>query len=361
MKLKHKNLLLKQSAILLLITFSVLFLSERIFAGPASNNYELKQYSFGAGGTDESTSGSYSIQGILGEAGPGNPASGLYKIGDGLIFTEMAAVPPAPTFTNPGSTYNRLKLVINTGGNPTDTQYAVAISSDDFVTTNWIQNDFTIGDTLGSEDWLTYASWGNASGQYITGLAQDTTYKVKVKARQGNYTESGFGPTATAATLVPSLSFGVSASTITFDPLNSGNSYTDNTKNTVLTTSTNAYGGYIIYGRLTQPLTSGSNTIANYASPNSSPTIWSGTGFGYTTDDATLIGGTANRFTNGGPNYAGFSTSAPGDPVADHTGPIVETPISGETFTVSYRVSASESTNAGNYESTILYVVVPVY
>ncbi len=359
--MKRNNILLRQSACILLITFCVLIFSQQILAGPVSDNYELKQYSFGAGGTEESTSDAYSIQGILGEAGPGNPSLGTFKVGDGLIFTEMAAVPPAPAFTNPGSTYNRLKLVLDTASNPTDTTYAVAISTDDFTSTRWIQSDFTVGDTLGSEDWLTYTAWGSAGGQYITGLAQDTTYKVKVKARQGNYTETGFGPTATATTLVPSLTFGVSASTITFDPLNSGNSYTDSSKNTVLTTSTNAYGGYMVYGRVTQPLTSGSNTIANYASPNSSPTLWSGTGFGYTTDDSSLVGGTADRFTSGGPNFAGFSTSAPGDPVADHTGPIVETPISGETFTVSYRVTASESSLAGNYQTTILYVVVPVY
>lgn len=359
--MKHKYLLFLQSLTLILIPIYTLFALRPVFAGPASNNYELQQYSFGAGSTEGSSSDGYAIQGIAGEAGPGNPASDTYSIGDGLMVTQTSAVPPAPAFSNPGNTYNRLKLILNQGGNPADTVYAVAISADNFATTRWVQHDFTVGDTLGTEDWLTFTAWGDTGGQYITGLAQNTTYAVRVKARQGVYTESILGPPATAATLLPSLTFGVSASTIAFDPLNSGNSFTDSSKNTVITTSTNAYGGYIVYGRVTQPLTSGSHTISNFASPNSAPTAWTGTGFGYSTSDAALSGGTPDRFTSGGPKYSGFGTSVPGDPVADHVGPIVETPITDEQFTISYRVTADETSTAGSYQTSIQYVVVPVY
>ena len=111
---------------------------------------------------------------------------------------------------------------------------------------------------------------------------------------------------------------------------------------------------------MTQALTFGSNNIANYASPNSAPTTWSGTGFGYSTDDNSLTGGTGDRFTNGGPKFAGFTTSAPGDPVADHSGPVL-TEISNENFNISYRVSADQNTSAGTYTTTVIYVVVPEY
>lgn len=343
-----------------LLSIIILSVPSLAFAQPASNNYQLHDFGFGAGGNSASSS-SYQMLGIAGEQS-GNPETGnAYKGQPGLLYTHQANVPAAPTFTNPASTYNRLKLIINTSDNPSDSQFAVAITSDNWTTTNYIQNDFTINNSLGSEDWMTYSSWGGASGVFITNLASNTTYTVKVKARQGNFTETGWGPTATAVTSVPSLSFSVSGNSITFSELLGENSWTDSSKFTTLTTSTNAYHGYSVYAHATQPLTFLSNTIPHFVSPNSTPTVWSATGFGYTTSDASLTGGTADRFTNGGPKYAGFTESSPGDPVADHIGPIVETPITNEQFTVNYRVTASETTPAGDYTTTIVYVVVPVY
>lgn len=332
------------------------------YAGPTSTNYELKDYTFGGGGTAKSDSTNFSIFGVAGEVESGQPGSTNFKAGAGLIFTMQADVPGAPTFTNPATNYDRLKIVINTGGNPSDAQFAVAISSDNFATdTRYVKSDNTVGATLASADWRTYTSWGGATGIFVRTLAANTTYTVKVKARRGNFTETGYGPTAQATTSNPSLTFGISSSTLTFNNLNSGNSYTDSTKTTVLTTSTNAYNGYTVYGRNTGLLTFGSNTIPAFASPNSAPTLWSGTGFGYTTDDNSLAGGTADRFTTGGPKYAGFTTSAPGDPVADHTAPVEDPTVTNEPFTVTYQVTGDASTKAGDYTNTVVYVVVPVY
>lgn len=325
-----------------------------------SDNFKIVDYNFGAGGTEGSSSDNYSIFGILGQTGDDTVASDNFAVGSGLAFTIKAAVPPAPTLENPGSTYDRLKITLNNGGNPPDAEFAIAISDDNFVTTDYVQDDGTVGPTLGAEDWQTYADWGGATGSFITGLAPSTTYDVKVKARHGNYTESEYGPEASAATQEPTLAFGVSADSVTFDNLNAGNSYTDSTKSTTVTTSTNAYNGYVVYGRSTGTLTFNAFTIPDYISPNSAPTTWTGTGFGYTTNDSNLIGGTPDRFTNGGPKYAGFTTSAPGDPVADHLGPIT-TPIVDEDFIISYRVTADETTAAGDYATTILYIVVPSY
>lgn len=330
-------------------------------APPASDHYELQNYAFGSGGVSGGSSGSYSIFGIAGEQMGDQAQSSAYKTQPGLVYVNQASLPPAPVFSNPGSTYNRLEFVIGTGGNPVDAQYAIAITRDNWVTTRYIQSDYTIGDVIGNEDWLTYSGWGGISGRYVTGLLSSTVYKIKVKARTGGYTETGWGSEATASTLAPSLTFGVDASAVTFNPLNSENSFTDSSKHTVLTTSTNAYNGYTVYARETSKLTYLTHTIDDYSSPNSLPTVWSGTGFGYTTSDSTLAGGDGDRFTAGGPKYAGFTTSAPGDPVADHVGPIVETPITNEQVTVSYRVTAPENSVAGRYKNSLIYVVVPVY
>ncbi|MBI3577188.1 hypothetical protein HY086_04080 [Candidatus Gottesmanbacteria bacterium] len=336
-------------------------LADTASAGPSSTNYELKDYGFGAGGSAKSDSTNYSVFGLAGEVESGRPASTNYQAGAGLVYTMQANVPTAPTFTNPATNYDRLKMIIQTGGNPADATYAVAISTDNFVTTSYVQSDGTVGSVLGSEDWQTYTAWGGASGSWVRTLAANTSYKIKVKAKRGNFTESSWGPTATATTATPSLTFGISSSTVTFSNLNSGNSFTDSTKNTILTTSTNAYNGYTVYGRETSALTWQNQTIADYGSPNSNPTPWSGTGFGYTTNDSSLAGGTADRFTNGGTKYAGFTTAAPGDPVADHAPPIDDPTVTTEAFTISYRVTADGTTKAGAYQTNVVYVVVPIY
>lgn len=187
-----------------------------IFVFPASTNYQLKDFGFGTGGVGNATSGSYAIDAISGEQSAGNLDGTTYDLGSGLIYTNQANVPPAPTFTNPSSYYNKLKIVLDTGSNPSDTLFAIAISTDNFVSdTKYVQSDDTVGATLGIEDYQTFANWGAApTGTLIIGLAANTEYKVKVKAWQGKFTETGYGPIATASTVNPTMTFDVDVSSI---------------------------------------------------------------------------------------------------------------------------------------------------
>lgn len=356
----HYKLLGKNASVIILFTLA---LTSPAFAStPSSTNYKLPEYNFGSGGTLNSTSTNFRLRGIAGEVEFGKPGSTNYKLGTGLTYLNQSNVPPAPTLSNPSTNYDRLKMVINTSSHATDAEFAVAISTDNFVSDiQYVKSDNTIGTTLSTTDFRSYTSWGNTTGVYITGLQRNTTYYVRAKARQGSFTESPWGPASSGVTTSnASLTFSVDSSAVTFNNLNSGNSHTDTTKSTTVTTSTNAYNGYVVNARTTGALTSGATTIANYTSPNSAPTTWAGTGFGYTTTDSDLTGGTNNRFTNGGAKYAGFTTSSPGDPVADHPGPILST-ISNEQFTINYRVTVNSSQKAGRYTTTVLYVVVPSY
>ncbi|HCU70902.1 MAG TPA: hypothetical protein DIC35_04110 [Candidatus Moranbacteria bacterium] len=176
---------------------------------PASTNYQLKDYSFGSGGIGNSTSAGYSMNAISGEIGTGKETGTNYGIGLGLNYTNQANVPVAPIFDNPNGYYNRLRLIINPSGNPSSAKFAVAISDDNFVTAKYVQNDNTIGDNLGPEDYQTYSSWGGASGIYVIGLSPGTTYVVKVKAITGKFTETSFGPNSSAATVNPTLSLDI--------------------------------------------------------------------------------------------------------------------------------------------------------
>lgn len=356
---------MKKTIFLFFILIPILFfLPTPAFAGPASTNYELEEYSFGAGGTDTTmNSTNYKMFGTAGEVEYGRPSSTNYKAGSGLIFTLKLNVPPAPTLSNPATNYDRLKFIINEGGNASDVTYAIAISTDNFVSdTKYVKSDATIGTSLTTSDFKTYTNWGGSNGTFVTGLQSGITYYVKARARIGNFTETEWGPASSGiATSNSSLAFSLDNSSITFSDLNAGNSYTDDSKGTEMTTSTNAYNGYSVYAKETQSLTSASNdTISDYAGTNASPTSWSGTGFGYTTDDANLGGtGGTNRFA-GGTKYAGFSTDT-AYIVADHAGPVQNPTISNEKFNISYRITIDAATPAGTYTNVILYTIIPSF
>ncbi len=172
---------------------------------PASSNYKLNSYGFGAGGTAHSTSTNYGLNGMAGDVS-GDTSSGNYKLGAGETREKQADVPLA-TIANSARWYNKLLVTITPGGNPADALYAIAISSDNFTTTQYIQPDFTIGSTFAKANFLSYGTWGSGSGFYVRGLLPSTVYTVKAASYRGKYTQSQFGPTTNASTVSPQLSF----------------------------------------------------------------------------------------------------------------------------------------------------------
>lgn len=184
-------------------------------AGPQTSNYELKEYGFGSGGTSGSSTENYSLFGVTGEVDQGVGTTDNYKSLPGLTFTMQADLPPAPTVSNPSNFYNKLNLVVNISDNPSDTKYAIAASTDNFATdTRYVQSTNTIGATLGAEDWQTYAAWGSGTGISVIGLSPGTTYSFKVAAVHGDFTQTGFGPVGSAATVNPTLTFDIDVSAV---------------------------------------------------------------------------------------------------------------------------------------------------
>jgi hypothetical protein len=241
----------------------------------ASTSYKLKDYGFGSGGVGGATSASYSLEAITGEVGGIKSSSAAYGIGSGLSFTNQANVPVAPTFSNPANYYNKLQLIINTSGNPTDTKYAIAISTDNFATiTNYVKSDNTVGATLTLTDYQTYTSWGGASGFFIIGLAPNTTYQVKVKAMQGKFTETAYGPNASAATVSPTLSFSIQTDSLVAPPFSMTfsslivNTVIDSPEKIWANFSTNAASGGKVYviGKNAGLLSSSKGSLINSVS-----------------------------------------------------------------------------------------------
>ena len=181
---------------------------------PASTNYQLHNYGYGSGGTSNATSTNYGLNASTGETSNVESGSTNYKARSGTENAQQAHVPDVPTFTNPANYYNKLKFVVIPGANPTDTLFSIAISTDNFVSTQYVQSDNTVGAVRGIEDYQSYATWGGAVGQLVTGLSPSTTYKIKVNAFQGRFTETEYGPVSTAATVAPNITFDIDVSAV---------------------------------------------------------------------------------------------------------------------------------------------------
>ncbi|HTE58337.1 MAG TPA: hypothetical protein VK694_06340 [Verrucomicrobiae bacterium] len=197
-----------------------------LFAQSSSGTYRLDSYGIGSGGNAGSQSTTYQSTTISGQTStaPGNTST-TYELQSGVPATHAANVPAAPNMTNPATYYNKLHIVLDTGGNPTDAKFAVAISTDSFASTQYVQSDNTVGPTLGSEDWQTYATWGSAAGVDIIGLSSNTTYYAKVKATRGLYTEAKYSAVDTAVTTGQSLTFDIDVSA---SDIETGPPYTTN-------------------------------------------------------------------------------------------------------------------------------------
>ncbi|MDB5175573.1 MAG: hypothetical protein JWM81_431 [Candidatus Saccharibacteria bacterium] len=235
------------------MAFSATGLISLFAASPASTNFTLRNYDFGTGGGSSSSS-SYALNGTSGSQTGASATNGITILKPGEQSSQTANVPPAATLSNPANTYNKLHLVINNGSNPTDTKFAIAISSDGFATTKYIQNDNSVGAVLGIEDYQTYALWGSSTGIDVLGLLPSTTYTVKVSALQGGFTGSAFGPVSTGvATAAPSVSFAVATTANATPPFTVGftslapNSVFSANAGALVSVSTNAVFGGGVY------------------------------------------------------------------------------------------------------------------
>jgi hypothetical protein len=231
--------------------------------------------------------------------------------------------------------------------------------------------EYAIGTAAGGTDVRTWTDAATATSVTANSLNLRTSqlYYISVRVTDNAGRTSTVG-TSNGQLVAPTLTFAVDSPTVAFNRLNSGNSFTD-TKTSVLTTSTNAYGGYVIraYGSV---LTTGSNTIpvfsgGTYASPDN----WNpgDVGFGITTNDTSVQG--SNKFqattcpggsTRVAPGcYTALTANGPGDIIADHPSGVTGTSISNESFTVHYRVTVPSTQAAGTYTNTVVYAVTATY
>lgn len=222
---------------------------------PSTSTYKLEAYGFGNGGTANSTSANYALEGTAGEPNGGVSSSATYMLKPGFTQTQQANIPRLSSFDNSsGIYYNKLHFAIDQQGNDDEALYAIQVSTDNFTSDiRYVKNDLTIGASLTLADYKTHTAWGGAIGSNIVGLASATTYQARVKATQGRFTESAYGPSSSATTASPSITFSLATSSqavppfsITYPTLSAGTvSGSSDTINTAL--DTNAANGANIY------------------------------------------------------------------------------------------------------------------
>jgi hypothetical protein len=219
-----------------------------IFASfPASTNYHLNSYSVGPMGTSNSHSTTYYTQSTGGEISGNTSASTNDKGSSGGVQTEQLALPQAPTVSNDGSTYyNRLLTTLNdnagTNSYPADVTFSIGISTASCFTSACVNSGAVqfvqTGGTLGtSQFYQSYTAWGSTSGTTIVGLTANTTYYVAAAAKQGSFTNTGYGNITTAATVPPSITFSLSTNSVNFASLLPGTVYTSSTVTFGITTN----------------------------------------------------------------------------------------------------------------------------
>lgn len=327
---------------------------------PATTNYQLNSFGFGSGGTANSQTATYSLEGITGELN-GAPTSTVNATNKtGFIQTEQAHVPKIATLDNGGGLYyNKLHFVIDQQGNPSDALYLISVSTDNFVSNvSYLQTDGTLSPTLSVADYQSYAGWGGSGGSLIIGLTSGTTYSVRARATQGNFTESIDGPSVSQSTAASNISFNLVTSAgptppyaVNLGTLNAGtiNSGAD-TINTSFTTN-GASGGNVYISSQNGGLLSASTSYLIAAV--SSDLSTNGEGFGAQSTSVSQV--------SGGPYVAEAPYNGSGDNVG-----IISTlirslyssssPVTGGTGVLTLKAKASNSAIAAtDYQEIITF------
>jgi len=222
----------------------------------------------------------------------------------------------------------------------------------------------------------------------ISGITNGSTANTTYYAQFSTYNNtncSASGVDSAAATFIftsgqsvsltvdPSLSFSIAAvnssqavnsatttvtSTTTTIPLGTVTASANAIAAHDLSVTTNAGSGYTVYTRYSAAPTSGSNSIDDHSGSNGTPAAFSAAGteaFGYTTNDAVLGTGTADRFTSAGGNKWAAFTSSNAEVAYSAAA------VSAQTTRVGYQVGISGTTPAGTYTNTVIFTATPLY
>jgi hypothetical protein len=119
--------------------------------------------------------------------------SGGESIPDTITVVTLAEVPGQPTLI-PQDTVS-LTCILEPANNSSSTQFSIWVN--DGIAESYVQSDGTLGEL---PVWQTYGEWGGAGGIIITGLQGCVPYSVSSKARNDEFLETSFSPSAVEST-----------------------------------------------------------------------------------------------------------------------------------------------------------------
>ena len=355
------------------------------------------------GGLVDSVSGSYSVMNSVGNiaADPRNYSSN-YRLQQDPSSNFLAAQPSVKCFetttsgsssctTGPsalttggmvaicgaGGCYDKARFEINSNGNPSDTLYSIAISTDGFVN----DTKYIDGATFKPEsatnhdinDFRTLSYW-EAETFNIKGLNANTTYNIKITALKGDFTQSDYSKTANTTTSTGTIFFDIDIAsssgsttdtnppyTITFSSLVAGAAPTKSTSLIWLDIDSNSSGGVAVltygkYAGLYSSTTAQTITSAN-ADLNSTSE-----GFGlqsyYVANDTSVYFGNLSATSNysGSINTVG-AVSQTANKIYDGNGPIQN----GRVGMYLIAKAGTDKTPANDYSDDLYFILVPRY
>lgn len=315
-----------------------------------STHYRIEGEKIGPGGQAED-SPNYSILSVIGETLTGVAEGISHKVRGGSNPVIEANTPRAPTLSNPAGYYNKLRFIVDPSGNPTDCEFSLAITDDDWATIKYIQADNTVGEPI---IWKTYSSWGGAIGELVTGLLPDTAHKVKSKARCGKYTESPWGPESSAATISTYIIADIAGTTVSFDELSFENISTA-LPPTLLTVSTNAESGYVIRvrgkgnGAEAGLYSQSANTVIASLTTTLTPGVE-----GYGIQASSAAASIANPYDGSGTDVGGLSRNL--QDLGRNSGPVLS-----EIITVIAKATVAKETAVADYTDTLTFIITTTY
>lgn len=338
---------------------------------PSSTNYRADDMQIDFGGGNSTSSNYGSVSAVSGEEDASSSSSN-YKNTPGFILPAYPGIPGKPTLTNTGgSLYNSLDFVVATGSNAGDVNYAIAISPDNFTTTYFIQS---LDDTIAtSTSWQSYSAWGGATGQRVTGLSASTAYKIKVKARFGKDSETGYSSSTQASTVAPNFTMTISGVanntsiagvtttiTTTSNSISLGSLIpgTQAVAAQQISITTNASAGYTTTIQQNNDLTNqNGQTISPVSGTNASPAAFPGSvstgAFGYHTTYAALCTGNVTRFSANN-TYAAVIAS----PLEISCS---QSAVTNDSTYMVYQVLIGALQASGRYSNTITYISTGKY
>lgn len=358
-------MLLKALSIVSILTI-FLFVGTTVMAEEfSSGSFTVKDPVIGQGSFDGS-SGSFSVNGSVGESAVGGSSSGSFTTQSGFLGFDNT--PPVAGTVADGSgadidTQTSMSTLQGNWSGWSDPESGIA--SYEYKLQREIDNQCW---DVGGSAWAACNVWNNVGTSTSfsvnhagLNLRTGTNYITCVRATNGaGMTSSAYCTDGVGISPSTTISYGTNVAIPALNPSNSWNA----TANTVISIETNAYNGYIIYGSkvdLLRSLSTPSSTIADISDSGCSGSAVSwpgGGGFGFTSSDD--IDG--NKFTTG-TKYCNFPTTVTptlGREVADRVAAIMGAQVS-ESHTITYRTQVTASQEAGQYQTGIIYTVIPQY